>query len=144
MGRIRMMTKMGVAVMAGAIATQAAAATELFQRLSPEARDLAGMRWEKRPVLIFASSGEDPDYRRQMTLLQQAAQALAERDIVVLSDLDPRTPSPLRQGFQPAGFKLVLVGKDGGVKLERDSVLSPDELFAVIDRMPMRMREAAE
>ena len=143
MGRIRMMTKMGVAVMAGAIATQAAA-TELFQRLSPEARDLAGMRWEKRPVLIFASSGEDPAYRRQMTLLQQAAQALAERDIVVLSDLDPRTPSPLRQGFQPGGFKLVLVGKDGGVKLERDSVLSPDELFAVIDRMPMRMREAAE
>ena len=143
MGRIRMMTKMGVAVMAGAIATQAAA-TELFQRLSPEARDLAGMRWEKRPVLIFASSGEDPDYPRQMTLLQQAAQALAERDIVVLSDLDPRTPSPLRQGFQPGGFKLVLVGKDGGVKLERDSVLSPDELFAVIDRMPMRMREAAE
>ena len=45
---------------------------------------------------------------------------------------------------QPGGFKLVLVGKDGGVKLEQDSVLSPDELFAVIDRMPMRMREAAE
>ena len=61
---------------------------------------------------------------------------------VSLEPLKPiRTPSPLRQGFQPGGFKLVLVGKDGGVKLEQDAVLAPEELFAVIDRMPMRRNE---
>ncbi|EAU45346.1 DUF4174 domain-containing protein [Salipiger bermudensis] len=142
MGRIRMKTKLGVAVIAGAIAaTQAVGAPDLFQSLPADARDLDGMRWDKRPVLLFAPSKDHPDYARQIEMLREAQAALAERDIVVLSDLDDRTPSPLRQGFQPGGFKLVLVGKDGGVKLEQDAVLAPEELFAVIDRMPMRRNE---
>ncbi|MBY6006357.1 DUF4174 domain-containing protein [Salipiger bermudensis] len=142
MGRIRMKTKLGVAVVAGALAASPAlAATDLFQTLPTDARDLNAMRWDKRPVLLFAPSQDHPDYARQMEMLRAAEAALAERDIVVLSDLDDRTPSPLRQGFQPGGFKLVLVGKDGGVKLEQDAVLAPEELFAVIDRMPMRRNE---
>ena len=79
-----------------------------------------------------------------MELFRQAEAALRERDIVVLSDLDPKNPGPIRQTFSPGGFKLVLVGKDGGVKLEKDAVLQPEELFAVIDRMPMRQREMSE
>lgn len=146
MGRIQMKTRMGVAVMAGAMATAPAAnaAEELFRPLPAEARDLGDMRWEKRPILVFAPAQSDPDYVRQMDLLRAAEAALAERDIVVLSDLDDRTPSPLRQGFQPGGFKIVLVGKDGGVKLERDDVTAPEDLMALIDTMPMRIREAAE
>ena len=88
-----------------------------------------------------AEEPETVDTDQVAALAAELEAARAERDIVVLSELDDRTPSPLRQGFQPGGFKLVLVGKDGGVKLEQDAVLAPEELFAVIDRMPMRRNE---
>jgi hypothetical protein len=35
----------------------------------------------------------------------------------------------------------VLVGKDGGVKLERSGPVSLSVIFALIDSMPMRQRE---
>ena len=94
-------------------------------------------------MLIFAPSRDDPAYSRQMELLRAQVDALAERDIVVLSDLDADTPSPLRQGFQPGGFRIVLVGKDGGIKLEQEEVLDPETLFSLIDGMPMRRNEMA-
>ena len=144
MGRVRMRTKLGVAVMAGALAASAAnASPDLFRDLPGDARDLNDLRWEKRPVLIFAPSRDDPAYSRQMELLRAQVDALAERDIVVLSDLDADMPSPLRQGFQPGGFRIVLVGKDGGIKLEQEEVLDPETLFSLIDGMPMRRNEMA-
>ncbi|MBU2962380.1 DUF4174 domain-containing protein [Citreicella sp. C3M06] len=145
MGRILMKTKLGVAIAAGAIAaTQSGGQGELFRALPHDMRDLGEMRWQYRPVLLFAPSSDDPTYMRQMALFDAARAALAERDIVVLSDTEPKAASYLRQGFQPGGFRLVLVGKDGGVKLEQTEVLPPDALFAVIDRMPMRQREITD
>jgi hypothetical protein len=34
-----------------------------------------------------------------------------------------------------------LIGKDGGVKLDRDTPVAVAELFALIDAMPMRRAE---
>ena len=36
---------------------------------------------------------------------------------------------------------MVLIGLDGGVKLEKQEVLSMKELFSIIDAMPMRANE---
>ncbi|MCA0996370.1 DUF4174 domain-containing protein [Alloyangia pacifica] len=136
------LTAVGLAAAATLVAPIAGqAAGEIFRPLPAEQRDLQDMRWDKRPVLLFAPSESDATYSQQMALFRQAEAELRDRDIVVLSDLRPDQPSPLRQGFSPGGFKLVLVGKDGGVKLEEDAVLSPEQLFAVIDRMPMRRNE---
>jgi hypothetical protein len=33
------------------------------------------------------------------------------------------------------------VGKDGGEKLRSDTVVSPEQLFSIIDAMPMRKDE---
>ena len=38
-------------------------------------------------------------------------------------------------------FTVILVGKDGGEKYRAERVVDPDELFALIDTMPMRRRE---
>ncbi|EPX78364.1 DUF4174 domain-containing protein [Salipiger mucosus] len=141
-------TKLTLAVAAGTAAFFAAtsgnAAEGIFRDLSPDRRDLSDLRWDKRPVLVFAPSGDSADYARQIALFEAAEAGLAERDIVVLSDVSPDRPGMLRQGFSPAGLKIVLVGKDGGVKLEQDRILRPAELFATIDAMPMRRREMSE
>ena len=38
-------------------------------------------------------------------------------------------------------FRVRLVGKDGGVRLDRDKPVSTSELFSLIDAMPMRRAE---
>ncbi|RZK33884.1 MAG: DUF4174 domain-containing protein, partial [Hymenobacter sp.] len=39
-------------------------------------------------------------------------------------------------------FSVVLIGKDGGVKLAQTQPLAPENLFGTVDKMPMRKQEA--
>ena len=51
----------------------------------------------------------------------------------------------LEERFQPSSrFTVVLVGKDGTAKLREKRAVSSDDLFALIDAMPMRQREMRE
>jgi hypothetical protein len=49
----------------------------------------------------------------------------------------------LRERWQlpPNGWQTALVGKDGGVKARWASPVDPDDIFALIDAMPMRRDE---
>lgn len=112
----------------------------LFRSLTDKA-ELDALQWQARPVVIFADTSAEDGYREQIGLLEQAEAGLAERDIVVLS-VDAEADS-LRSALGVDGFALLLVGKDGGVKLRSDSPVTPDRLFETIDRMPMRRNEMA-
>lgn len=103
--------------------------------------DLASFLWVKRPVVVFADTPADPRFVRQVELLRDGAHDLVERDVVVLLDTDPAARSPLRQKLRPRGFGLVLIGKDGGVKLRKPLPWDTRELGRVIDKMPMRQQE---
>jgi hypothetical protein len=41
-------------------------------------------------------------------------------------------------------FAVLLIGKDGGLKNRFDAPVTVDEIFGLIDVMPMRMREMQE
>jgi hypothetical protein len=103
--------------------------------------DLSQFHWKKRPVLVFADSEDDPAYAEQMSLLREREGELIERDIVVLTDTDPAARSPLRLQMRPRGFMLVLVGKDGGIKLRKPFPWDVREITRSIDKMPIRQRE---
>ena len=138
-------------VAAGLVATAAAA--------SPAgAGDLAPFAWDRRVLVVFAAM-EGAALREQRDLLAGARPDLEERDITVLAVIGPdrveallgstrgATPAALRGRFrvppeQP--FAAVLVGKDGGEKWRADRPAAPEELFALIDAMPMRRHEAEE
>jgi hypothetical protein len=106
-----------------------------------EVMDLKKYRLTHRPVLIFADSETEPAYVEQRAALQEAVDGLVERDIVVLSDTDPADQAPLRRLFGAEGFEVLLIGKDGGLKLRQGEPIGVDALFAVIDAMPMRRQE---
>ncbi len=76
-----------------------------------------------------------------MAKLAASEPDLRERDIVVLSDTAPDEKGALRQRLAPQSFLMLLVGKDGGIKLRSDSVIPVDTLRRTIDAMPMRQRE---
>lgn len=83
----------------------------------------------RRILTITAPSLTDDTYRTQAALLIPAWRGLLEREFVV------------ETRFGAPAFSVVLIGKDGGEKLRRTTPLPPEELFAVVDAMPMRRAE---
>ncbi|PLR33280.1 hypothetical protein CYR55_16980 [Chimaeribacter californicus] len=118
--------------------TAQAADSSLFRALAPDTADLTQYRWQHRPVVLFAPSATDAHYLQQIEMLKDHQDALAERDIIVFSDTSPADKGQLRSQLQPKGFEMVLVGKDGGMKLRETTPLSAEALLSTIDRMPMR------
>jgi hypothetical protein len=111
--------------------------------------------WKNRPILVFAPSAEEPAYRTQVRLLIDNAAGCEERDIVLfLLPVEGRRTvdgTPVSHGASDLlwkqfrvpvdRFAILLVGKDGGVKLRSEEPVSADEIFRLIDRMPLRRRE---
>ena len=106
--------------------------------------NLSDFLWLKRPIVVFADTPADPRFKRQIELLEARTQALADRDVIVLIDTDLETPSEIRNKLRPRGFMLVLIGKDGGVKLRKPFPWDVRELSHAIDKMPMRLQELEE
>lgn len=97
--------------------------------------------WEARPVVVFADTPADPAFQRQMALLRQRPEALAERDVVVIVDTDPAARSPVRLALRPRGFMLAILGKDGQVEIRKPSPWDVREISRTIDKMPLRQQE---
>lgn len=125
------------AALLGAVVFGAAAMAEEHTPADP----LAAYLWEARPIIVFADSDRDPRFVEQMAELESRAPDLEERDVVILTDTDPGGDGALRRKLRPRGFQIVLIGKDGQIKLRRPHPMEGEALNRQIDRMPMRRRE---
>ncbi len=106
--------------------------------------ELSDFLWQKRPIIVFADSPDDPRFAQQMELLTADLEELHTRDVVVLTDTDPDARSAIRLKLRPRGFMMVLVGKDGTVKLRKPLPWTVREVSRTIDKMPIRRREVEE
>ena len=110
---------------------------------------LAGKKWERRVLLLYARLPNSVPLVTQQRLLTDQRAGLAERDIDVITVLDADLTAAdrtyLRGGDRrlPANaeFAGFLIGKDGGVKQRFTRPTAPQTLFRVIDAMPMRQTE---
>lgn len=113
--------------------------------------------WKNRIVLLFAPNADNDLLQQQYVQLQADARGLSERDIVlfrVLSDQvkgqdtmwDTESSATLRDQYRVGNeaFCVILIGKDGSEKLRKNELLPQEELYSVIDAMPMRRREMRE
>lgn len=93
-----------------------------------------------RQLLIFGKEAQPSLVKKQMKLIDSVKAGVAERDIKIA--LVP-TGSELHNKYKiiPGAFTIILVGKDGGEKHRTTTVLQPQELFSIIDAMPMRRSE---
>ncbi|MEO9685411.1 MAG: DUF4174 domain-containing protein [Tateyamaria sp.] len=136
-------------VLAGLLGGSLAAAQGNDDAASPifiegEVDDLSQFVWENRLVVIFADSPNDPNFGLQIEYLEARIDELVERDILVLTDTDPSLQTALRTKLRPRGFMMVLIGKDGEVKLRKPFPWDVRELTRTIDKMPIRQREIHE
>ncbi len=109
--------------------------------LSAQELELDSFMWRARPIVVFANTPFDPAYTEQIALLEAEIDELIARDVVIVTDTDPTAQSALRERLRPRGFMLVLIGKDGEVKLRKPFPWDVRELSRVIDKMPLRQQE---
>ena len=102
---------------------------------------MADFMWKNRLVVVLADTPDDPRFIEQVELLLEHSDALAERHVLVLTDSDPSARSEFRVSLRPRGFAIVLIGKDGQVKLRKPFPWSVREISRAIDKTPERQRE---
>lgn len=116
---------------------------------------LSDFLWQNRPLLLFAPSGSDDRLQQTQRVLLQRQCELEDRDMVIgiiagpaESRLNGQSISPdqamaLRQRYKiaPGQFTAILIGKDGGQKERVYTTPDLNDLFALIDGMPMRQDE---
>ncbi len=117
--------------------------------------DLDKYHRKNRVVLVFAKSDSDATYKAFRADWESRSEAVSDRDLLlveVFEESDSRlggtqisdaSAVKLRNQFKiDSGTTMfILIGKDGTEKLRKDSI-ELDELFEVIDVMPMRRRES--
>lgn len=123
------------------------------------AQDLEKHRWENRILIIQTADKESMEYKRQVEEITDSIEELKERRIVLYQIFDRKyrytdfqkptndeswrsfEKSKLRELKKSHPFKIVLIGLDGGIKLEQTKFLKKEDLFDLIDSMPMRKME---
>lgn len=111
--------------------------------------------WKNRPLLIFSQSPDNPAYQSVLDTLSTNLDQMTDRHMVIIEVFETgmvRThgepdnrfnAADLREQFsiQKGKLTVVLVGKDGGLKLKKHDRLNLDDIFSLIDQMPMRQQE---
>ena len=128
------------------LATAAAgdAARPVLEPIPADGVALADFLWLKRPIVVFADSPKDPAFQTQLRYLADDPGELIKRDVVILTDPDPKAPSAARKTLRPRGFSMVLMDKGGEVMLRMPLPWSVREIVHAIDKFPLRQQEIRE
>lgn len=122
----------------------------------PANNPLQAERWKTRPLIVVSGTDQDPLLARVRQALAEPATraAFVEREMVlyrVIDNVGQRDGQPLdaaatRQLLEALDIgtkrpQAILVGKDGGKKIEEGADADLQAIFATIDGMAMRRRE---
>jgi len=115
---------------------------------APVLSDLDGLEWKKRVIVVNEPKNQD----KSLQLLKAQVVEIDDRDIIwfIIKDdialsnysgqLSREFVSNMRERLGPVKGKVVLIGKDGGIKYQSD-YLNLEAIFSEIDAMPMRQLE---
>lgn len=115
---------------------------------------LKNLRDRRRVLVIVAPDGDDTSLDKQRQIARADVGGFAERDLTVIEAVGGSgtldgTPLPAASvaamcrelRVDGKAFAVLLIGKDGGVKLREGMPVEAKQLYELIDSMPMRQRE---
>ena len=110
-----------------------------------QAAKLKDYLWKNRVIITFSASLKEPERLALQKQMEENACAFTDRNLVHIDLLQgseefDEMSQHLSTAVSSSSFQLLLLGKDGGVKL-RSSTASLEDIFSLIDTMPMRRRE---
>ena len=121
----------------------------LFASINPviimplQATPLKDNLGEKRVIITFSSSAREPARLALKMQMEEKTCAFTDRHLVhmdLLQGSEEFDKMSKQFTVSSVGFQLLLLGKDGGVKL-RSSNVSLEDIFSLIDTTPMIRNE---
>jgi hypothetical protein len=121
----------------------------MLQLNTMTSQDFREFKWKKRILLLIDTKNDLNTRNLQLSEFNARSNEMKERDLVLfvyngkevldrdgmLTDINPDN---LSYGeFQG----IILIGKDGGVKFRKKYLVKANEVFDLIDQMPMRRSE---
>ena len=117
--------------------------------------ELTSYRWKNRLLLVFSPAESDPSFVVFDQNVSIKSLGVEDRDLIVFrifekgssfrggQPLSKEDAQNLRNHFnvKPGQFTVILIGKDGTIKMVREHLVELHEIFDLIDSMPMRRQE---
>lgn len=104
---------------------------------------------KQRVIIISADKANLHKAEAQFKLLNKEHKKLTDRKLIVYKCIDNtctfydflKAPKTIRIHKEILGFRVALLGLDGGEKFNSNQVENADVFCSLIDRMPMRRQE---
>ena len=124
-----------------------------------QSQDLKQHRWKNRLIILLSQNTTHDDLKEQLAEFKNHMSGLQERKLLIYQitpgkfkqvlNKDSKWSNTTKTFFSAnksddSSFELLLIGLDGGTKLRKKSFTSSEEIFRLIDSMPMRRQELEE
>lgn len=113
-------------------------------------QDISDFKWKNRVLMLVSDDVDNEILNTQLEILNKSAEAFKERDLILFIITPKNTFTSNKTSvnlkgiapYQKNNFEgVILLGKDGGVKLKEPFTVSSKTILNLIDSMPMRRGE---
>ena len=113
--------------------------------MADEIKTFEEFKWKNRIILLFADNIKNQQLKEQKKILASDYRGQISRDLITFTFTKNNHKDEYFDKYDiKNGFTLILIGKDGGEKMRSSKAVSLDEIFSLIDSMPMRKQEIKE
>ncbi|APQ16489.1 hypothetical protein A9200_17295 [Maribacter hydrothermalis] len=113
------------------------------------AQNLSDFQWKNRIVILYKSDANITDVKSALEIVKNNSSGINERDIHVFVYKDNvfyttngKATNIKKSNWLPKSYDgYALIGKDGGIKSNSPYPFKIQQLFDLIDSMPMRKSE---
>jgi hypothetical protein len=119
------------------------------------AQELEQHQWKNRILIIKTNQDSNNVFYKQLAEVLSDKKGIIERKLIIYTANDAILKmldfsknkeveiSNTKDGIlkPKENFEILLIGLDGGIKLKQDEFLALENLFSLIDGMPMRRQE---
>ena len=122
-------------------------------------QDLEKHQWKNRVLIVKTLDVQSKKYNNQLKEFRNSTEALINRKLILYKIVEDdftltnynnsrlnsfgKVSGKLAESILNAkeNFEVILIGLDGGIKIQQTKVLTKENLFNTIDAMPMRRNE---
>ncbi|AEM71123.1 hypothetical protein Murru_2084 [Allomuricauda ruestringensis DSM 13258] len=130
-----------------------------FSFMNTYGQDLEKHKWTNRILIVKTLDVQSKKYKEQVKEFTNSTEELIDRKLILYKivnndfTLTNYTNSSLNSSGKVSGklaenildakenFEIILIGLDGGIKIQQTKILTKEHLFNTIDAMPMRKNE---
>jgi len=130
-----------------------------FSCMNTHAQNLEKHTWKNRILIIKTVDAESEKYKEQITAFKNSREEFIDRKLILYKivnhnftltnyknsslNYSGKVSRKLAESMlnKNENFEIILIGLDGGIKLQQTEILTKQDLFSIIDSMPMRSNE---